>query len=305
MEWLKDDASFLAAALAYFSVFSLVPLFIVVLILLNYLFNLNLLSGETVNQAQDLAIKQAPKVAGEIIDRAGNQAASASFTVLSLLTMLVGGAGLFVQTKKSFKVIWKLPDEKIPLREMILSYLSSFVLIASVALLLLATSLVTAFLLPVGRQIEDLLPIHLGLLRMLTFFISFVFVTVLFAITYKTLAGVELDWRDVIPGSALASLLFAVGNFIIETLCQHRQPRLGLWRCGLPGRPSLLDLLLGADLSLRRGVRQGAEEMETATYFQLQCTIVNEYGRIKKRDGQTGIGLNWRKDCACGSQTDP
>jgi len=216
MEWLKDDASFLAAALAYFSVFSLVPLLIVVLILLNYLFNLNLLSGETVNQAQDLAIKQAPKVAGDMIGRAGNQAASASFTVLSLLTMLVGGAGLFVQTKKSLKIIWKLPDEKIPLREMILSYLSSFVLIASVALLLLATSLVTAFLLPVGRQIEDLLPIHLGLLRMLTFFISFVFVTLLFAIAYKTLAGVELDWRDVIPGSALASLLFAVGNFIIE-----------------------------------------------------------------------------------------
>lgn len=217
MEWLKDDASFLAAALAYFSVFSLVPLLIVVLILLNYLFNLNLLSGETVNQAQDLAIRQAPKVAGEMIDQAGNQAASARFTVLSLLTMLVGGAGLFVQTKKSFKVIWKLPDEKVPLREMILSYLASFVLIAFVALLLLITSLVTAFLLPVGRQIEDLLPIHLGLLRMLTFSISFVFVTVLFAITYKTLAGVELDWRDVIPGSALASLLFAVGNFIIET----------------------------------------------------------------------------------------
>jgi membrane protein len=216
-EWLKDDASFLAAALAYFGVFSLVPLFIIVLVLLNYLFNVNLLSGELVNQAHDLAVKQAPKVAGEIIDQAGGRAASTSFTVFSILTMLFGAAGLFVQIKRSLKVIWKLPDEEIPLWEMILSYLTSFVLIALVALLLLATSLVTAFLLPVGRQIEDSLPIHLGFLHMLTFFISFLFVTVLFAITYKILAGVELGWREVIPGSALASLLFAIGNFVIET----------------------------------------------------------------------------------------
>lgn len=216
-EWLKDDASFLAAALAYFGVFSLVPLFIVVLISLNYLFDINLLSGDIVNQAQDLAITQTPKAAGYIINRASDQVASASFTVLNGLTMFVGGAGLFVQIRKSLKIIWKLPDEKIPILDMIGSYLTSFVLIALVALLLLITSLVTAFLIPLGKHIEDLLPIHLELLRVLTLFISFVFVTMLFAITYKTLAGVKLEWRDVIPGSALASLLFAVGNVIIET----------------------------------------------------------------------------------------
>jgi membrane protein len=216
-EWLKDEASFLAAALAYFGVFSLVPLFIVVTILLNSFFSINIFGSEIVDQAQNLAIHQAPKAASEIIDRASDQAASASFTVLSILTMFVGGAGLFVQVKRSFKIIWKLPDEETPLLDTIVSYLVSFVLVGVVALLLLATSLVTAFIIPVARQIEDSLPIHLGILRIITLSISFIFVTVLFAITYKTLSGVMLEWRDVIFGSALASLLFVIGNFVIET----------------------------------------------------------------------------------------
>ncbi|MHC1686900.1 MAG: YihY/virulence factor BrkB family protein [Methanothrix sp.] len=216
-EWLKDEASFLAAALAYFGVFSLVPLFIVVTILLNSFFSINIFGSEIVDQAQNLAANQAPKAASEIIDRAGDQAASASFTVLSILTMLMGSAGLFVQIKRSFKIIWKLPDEDTPLLDTIASYLVSFLLIGTVALMLLATSLVTAFIIPIARQIEDLLPIHLGLLRIITLSISFVFVTALFAVTYKTLSGIKLDWKDVIFGSALASLLFVVGNFVIET----------------------------------------------------------------------------------------
>ena len=63
-------------------------------------------------------------------------------------------------------------------------------------------------------QIEKLLPVHL--LSLLTIIVSFSFVTLLFAATYKTLAGVRLAWHDVLPGSALAALLFALGNIFIE-----------------------------------------------------------------------------------------
>lgn len=216
LEWLKDDASFLAAALAYFGVFSLVPLFILILTVINAIFSQSLLGVDVVKQVQDIAAHQAPRVAGDMIDRAGERAVSSSFTLLSVLTMVFGAAGLFVQTKRSLKIIWQLPDEDMPALDTVFSYLVSFVLIALVALLLLSTSIVTAFLLPLGQQVEDMLPIHLGLLRVITFAVSFAFVTVLFAITYKTLGGAELGWRDVFLGSALASMLFAVGNLIIE-----------------------------------------------------------------------------------------
>ncbi len=215
-EWLKDDASLLAAALAYYGLFSFVPLFIIILVLISSLFQPGSLGVQVVAQSQDLVGQQLPKVAGEMISQAGDLAASFRITLLSVGLLLLAAAGLFVQTKRAFRIIWKMPEAKVPVQDMILSYLRSFLLIALVAILLLATAIFTVLLLPLGRQIEDLLPVHLGLLRLITFLISLGFVTVLFAVIYKALIEVELEWREVLAGSALAALLFAAGNFIIE-----------------------------------------------------------------------------------------
>jgi membrane protein len=215
-QWLKDDASLLAAALAYYGLFAFLPLLILVLIFINSLFQYGFLDGDVVRQAQDLAVQQMPRVAGELIAWAGNQAASFRLTIVSVLLLVLGAGGLFVQTKRAFHIIWKLPDKKRPLVNTIQSYLRSLLLIGLVAFLLLVTSIFSALLLPAGKQIEESLPIHLGLLRLITFLGSISFVTLLFAVVYKTLVEVKLKWRDVLPGSALAAVLFAFGNYCIE-----------------------------------------------------------------------------------------
>ena len=215
-EWQKDDASLLAAALAYYGLFAFVPLLILVLIFINSLFQYGFLDGDVVRLAQDLAVQQMPRVAGELIDWAGKQAASFSLTLVSVLLLILGAGGLFVQTKRAFHIIWRLPDKKRPLVNTIQSYLRSLLLIGIVAFLLLVTSIFSALLLPIGKQIEESLPVHLGLLRLITLLGSISFVTLLFAVVYKTLVEVKLKWRDVLPGSALAAVLFAFGNYCIE-----------------------------------------------------------------------------------------
>ena len=215
-QWLKDDASLLAAALAYYGLFAFLPLLILVLIFINSLFQYGFLDGDVVQLAQDLAVQQMPRVAGELIAWAGNQAASFRLTIVSVLLLILGAGGLFVQTKRAFHIIWRLPDKKRPLVNTIQSYLRSLLLIGIVAFLLLVTSIFSALLLPIGKQIEESLPIHLGLLRLITFLGTISFVTLLFAVVYKTLVEVKLKWRDVLPGSALAAVLFAFGNYCIE-----------------------------------------------------------------------------------------
>jgi len=216
-EWLKDDASLLAAALAYYGLFSFVPLVILMLMLFNLLFQQGPLAGQVVAASQDLVGQQMPNAAEDLIDRATDQASSFSFTLINIGLLIFGAAGLFVHTRRAFRIIWKIPDRDVPLMNTIINYLHSYLLIALVAFLLLATSVFTALLMPVGKQIEEYLPIHLGLLRILTFWVSFCFVAFLFAGTYKTLIEVTLQWRDVLFGSALAALLVAAGNFCIET----------------------------------------------------------------------------------------
>jgi len=186
------------------------------LILFNSLFQHGFLDGQVVATSQDLLGQQMPKVADDLIDRASDQASSFRFTLLNIGLLVFGAAGLFVHTRRAFRLIWKTPEKVVPLMDTIFTYLRSYLLIALVAFLLLATSVFTALLLPAGKQIEESLPIHLGLLHLLTFLVSLTFVTLLFAATYKTLIEVKLCWREVLPGSILAALLFAAGNFCIE-----------------------------------------------------------------------------------------
>ena len=216
-EWLKDDASLLAAALAYYGLFSFVPLLILSSIIINSLFSYGVLNVQVVDTSQNLVGQQMPKAASDLIDQAGDQAASFSFTLMSLGLLLFGAAGLFVQTKRAFGIIWKIHDNAVPLLDTVISYLRSYLLIALVAFMLLVTSLFSALVMPAAKQIEEILPIHLGLLRAIAFLVSFFFVAFLFAATYKTLISVKLRWHEVLPGSALAALLLAVGNFCIET----------------------------------------------------------------------------------------
>lgn len=216
-EWLKDDASLLAAALAYYGLFSFVPLAILTLILINALFQHGFLDSQVVATSQDLVGQQMPNVADDLIDQASDQASSFSFTMLNIGLLVFGAAGLFVHTRRAFHIIWRVPDRAVPIMNTIINYLHSYLLIALVAFLLLVTSIFTALLMPAAKLIEASLPIHLGLLRLLTFLVSFSFVSILFAASYKTLSEVKLRWREVLPGSALAALLFAAGNFCIET----------------------------------------------------------------------------------------
>jgi membrane protein len=216
-EWNKDNASLLAAALAYYGLFSLVPLLIILLIILNYLFGYGILRGDVVLQAQNMAGWQLPRQVGDMANQASSKAASFRFTLLSFLILILGAAGLFVQTKRAFRIIWSLEADKEPLvLGTVRSYIHSLVLIPLVAFLLLVSSLVNVALLPFGRYIEDLLPFHLGLLRLVTFLTSYLFVALLFAVTYKTLSEINLEWGDVLLGSAITALFFAVGNFVIE-----------------------------------------------------------------------------------------
>jgi len=215
-EWLRDNDSLFAAALAYYGLFSFVPLVILVLTFLNSLIQHGYLGAQMVDQSLNMVGQQMPAGTDEMIDQASDRAASFGFTLISIFILLFGAAGLFVQTRRAFAIIWDLPENNSSFRGTALSYIRSYLLIALAAFLLLATSAATTILLPVARTIEGYLPVHLGLLHGVTFLISFLFVTILFAAAYKTLIDVSLTWREVLPGSALASLLFAAGNLCIE-----------------------------------------------------------------------------------------
>jgi membrane protein len=217
-EWRRDDANLLSAALAFYGVFSLTSLLILILVFISLLIHHGLLAVGAADQALQLAGQHVPAAAGGVINQAASKAASFRFTLASALILMVGAAGLFVQTKRAFSIIWAQEQKEQQVLGTIQSYAQSFLLMALVCIVLLTSGLANGVLLPASRVVEDMLPVHLGLIRLVTIVTSLLFVAALFAVAYKTLSDVDLTWRDVGLGSVIASLLFALGNAIIESV---------------------------------------------------------------------------------------
>jgi membrane protein len=217
-EWDRDNVPLYAAAIAYYALFSLVPLLILFLLLINMIFRSEPMGEQIVAQVQRTTGLQDAQFLGEMIEQAAERASSFKFTFFSFLLLLFGATGLFVHTKRALQSIWQLESRIEPtLLAAARSYLLSILLIALVGFSLTVLSSITAIVLPLAGMIEQHLPLRLGLLKILTYLISFSTVAFLFAVTYIALSEGRLAWRDVIPGSLAAALLFAVGNFLVET----------------------------------------------------------------------------------------
>ncbi|NPV61546.1 MAG: YihY/virulence factor BrkB family protein [Methanotrichaceae archaeon] len=217
-EWRRDDASLLSASLAFYGVFSLTSLLILILIFISLLIHHGLLAVGAGDQALQLAGQHVPAAADGVINQAASKAASFRFTLASALILMVGAAGLFVQTKRAFAIIWSQEQKETLVLGTVRSYARSFMLMALVCMVLLLAGLANGVLLPLSRMVEDMLPVHLGLIRLVTIASSLLFVAALFAVAYKTLSDVDLKWKDLGLGAAIASLLFALGNAIIESV---------------------------------------------------------------------------------------
>jgi membrane protein len=173
---------------------------------------------QIVAQVQRTTGLQDAQFLGEMIEQAAERASSFKFTFFSFLLLLFGATGLFVHTKRALQSIWQLESRIEPtLLAAARSYLLSILLIALVGFSLFLLASLTAIILPLAGMVEQHLPLRLGLLKILTYLISFSTVAFLFAVTYIALSEGRLAWRDVIPGSLAAALLFAVGNFLVET----------------------------------------------------------------------------------------
>jgi membrane protein len=217
-QWDGDNVPIFAAAIAYYALFSLVPLLILFLLFINMLFRSEPMGQEIVAQAQRMTGLQDAQFLGEIIEQAAERASSFKFTFFSFLLLLFGATGLFVHTKRALQSIWGLEARIEPtLLAAARSYLLSILLIAMVGFSLFLLSSITTIILPLAGMVEQHLPLQLGLLKILTYLLSFSTVAFLFTVTYLALSEGKLAWRDVIPGAIAASLLFAIGNFLVET----------------------------------------------------------------------------------------
>lgn len=216
-EWNKDKASRLAAALAYYTVFSLSPLLIIAIAIAGAIFGEEAARGEIVGQIQGLVGKDGAEFIQTAIESAAKPTEGGGFaSAISVVVLLFGASGVFAQLQDALNTIWEVqPDPKAGAGGFIRARFLAFSMVLGIGFLLLVSLLLSAGLSGVVAYLGNLFPIISSLLQVANFVLGFIVTTVLFGLIYKFLPDVKITWSDVLIGAAMTSLLFSIGRYAL------------------------------------------------------------------------------------------
>jgi membrane protein len=215
-EWSEDKASRLAAALAYYTIFSLAPLLIIVIAVAGLVFGQEAARAELFAQIQGLVGQEGAQLIETMVESASQPTSGIIATTIAIATILFGAIGLFGQLQDALNTIWEVePKPERGIFGMIKDRFLSFTMVLGIGFLLLVSLIISAVVSALNPYLTDLLPGSIYLIQILNFVISFGVITLLFAMIYKVLPDVEIAWSDVWIGAAVTSLLFSVGKFLI------------------------------------------------------------------------------------------
>jgi membrane protein len=214
-EWRKDNALGLGAALAYYTIFSMAPLLVLVIAIAGLIFGRAAAQGEIVAQITSLVGPAPAQLIQDMIARASGPKAGTLATFVSLAVMALGASGVFGQLQQAFNQIWEAPPPRGGFRAQLQRRAATFGMILGVGFLLLVSLVLSAALAAVHDVLARHLPLASRILPGLNFLLSFTVITALFAMIYKVLPDVAMSWRDVWLGAAVTALLFTIGKTLI------------------------------------------------------------------------------------------
>ena len=205
-EFSDDKAQRLAAALAYYTLFSIAPLLLIAIAIAGLVFGRSHAQAQIIVQVRTVVGPTGAKAIGEMLVSAGKPKAGALAIVIGIATLLFGAAGVFGQLKDALNTIWNVPEKKGGgILAMLKQRFLSFTMVLVVGFLLLVSLVIDAALSAIGSALWQ--PIQL--------LVSFAVVTVLFAMIFRFVPDVRVEWRDVWFGSAFTAILFVLGKFML------------------------------------------------------------------------------------------
>ncbi len=214
-EFGEDKVPRLAAALAYFALFSLAPLLVIAIAVAGFAFGEEAARGEIVGQIEGVIGETGGKAIQEMIRNAGQQKQKGVLaTIAALVALLFGASGVFGQLKDTMNTVWGVEGKREGgIVSMIRQRFWSFTMVLGVGFLLLTSLIISAALAAAGTFMEGRLPGGATLWQIVTFALSFAIITLLMALIFKYIPDAEVGWGDVWVGAAFTAFLFVLGKF--------------------------------------------------------------------------------------------
>ena len=216
--WVDDYVPSMGAALAFYTVFSMAPLLLIVISVAGLIFGEDAARGEIAAQLQLLMGERSADAIQELLVSVRSPAEGAAATLLGVLLLLVGATTVFGELQDALDRIWRVPSrgQSSGWLGLIRSRLLSFGMILAIGFLLTVSLVVSAALATLGRWWEPLFGGWYWVASLSNAAVSFFMVAVMFALIYKVMPRARVQWKDVWVGAFATTSLFTLGKFLIS-----------------------------------------------------------------------------------------
>lgn len=212
-EWQQDKVPILAAALAYYMVFSVAPMVIIVIAVVGFIVGETVARQEVIEQMQSLIGADATESVRVVIQNQFKPSSSIIATLIATVTVIFGATTVVVQLKQALNMIWGVePRPGQGVKGFVKTRFLSVLMVMGIGLILLLSLILSAVLAGVDRLLEQYLSVPSIVWALADNLISVILMTLLFGQIYRVLPDVEIAWKDVAVGSAITAVLFTLGK---------------------------------------------------------------------------------------------
>lgn len=215
--FMNDLALKYSASLAYYTIFSLAPLLLLMISLAGLVLGKDAIQGKIFHEINGLVGNDAAKQIQDMIKNLEMSGKSTISVIIGIVTLIIGATTVFGEIQESINLIWQVkPKPKVGWIKLVKDRLLSGSMIVTLGFLLMVSLLLNGALLALSDKLKTFLPdITVLLFQGINAVISFVVIAVLFGVIFKVLPDAKIRWRDVRSGAIFTTVLFMIGRFVI------------------------------------------------------------------------------------------
>jgi len=215
LSFIDDEVLSRGAAIAFYTVTSIAPVLLIVIAIAGLVFGRDAAQNAISGQFSGLMGRQTADVLQSAIASAAGKSSSIIATIIGVTTLVATASGVFGEMQAALNSIWKTKSQATTVSRLIRARVISLGLVAAMGFLLMVSLVISAGLTAFGNYLDTVLPMGKLILPALNFFVSLVLLGVLFGAIYKVLPDRSLQWKDVVIGALITSVLFNIGKSLI------------------------------------------------------------------------------------------
>ena len=215
-EWQEDKAARIAAALAYYTVFSISPLLVIAIAIAGAFFGQQAAQEEITAQLTQLVGEDIVKPILVTLKNISQPEIRGIASWISIAVLLLGASGIFAQLQDALNTVWNVkPQPGQGILPFLRRRLFSFLMVLAIGFLLILSLMISAVISTLSRYRVDFLPGSAILWENIDFIVSLSLITFLFCLMFKYVPDAKIAWKDVVVGSVITALLFLFGKFLL------------------------------------------------------------------------------------------